>query len=145
MWLGVPSRTESAAELARQNAGRCRTVALDVTSRESWQQAVAQVMAADTRLDVLVNNAGIHEDALLGMMSVAAWEKVRATNLDGVFHGCQAVLPAMRCVAWLRPAPEHCQSTTAACPPPGGKSIKSLKDDQAWRKSELGHQVKAPR
>jgi 3-oxoacyl-[acyl-carrier protein] reductase len=95
VWLGVHSRTESAAELARQNAGRCRTMALEVTSRESWQQAVAQVMAADTRLDVLVNNAGAHEDALLGMMSVAAWEKVRATNLDGVFHGCQTVLPAM--------------------------------------------------
>jgi 3-oxoacyl-[acyl-carrier protein] reductase len=95
VWLGVHSRTESATELVRQNPGRCRTVALDVTSREAWQQAVAQVTAADHRLDVLVNNAGTHEDALLGMMSVTAWEKVRATNLDGVFHGCQAVLPTM--------------------------------------------------
>jgi len=46
-------------------------------------------------LDVLVNNAGRHQDALLGLMPIGTWEDVRATNLDGVFHGCQAVLPAM--------------------------------------------------
>jgi len=46
-------------------------------------------------LHVLHNNAGVHEDALLGTMPVAAWDRVLATNLDSVFHGCQAVLPAM--------------------------------------------------
>jgi 3-oxoacyl-[acyl-carrier protein] reductase len=95
VWLGVHSRRERAEELAGQHPDRCRTLTLDVTSRESWEQAVAQVLAAHARLDVLVNNAGTHEDALLGMMPVAAWEKVRATNLDGVFHGCQAVLPTL--------------------------------------------------
>ena len=95
VWLGVHLRRERAEELAGQHPGRCDIVALDVTSPESWRQAVAQVTSARARLDVLVNNAGTHEDALLGMMSVAAWEKVRATNLDGVFHGCQAVLPVM--------------------------------------------------
>ncbi|MGO9199379.1 MAG: SDR family oxidoreductase [Limisphaerales bacterium] len=95
VWLGVHSRRQRADELAAQNPGRCRSLLLDVTSRESWQQAVAQVLAADARLDVLVNNAGGHQDALLGMMPIGAWEKVRAANLDGVFHGCQAVLPAM--------------------------------------------------
>jgi 3-oxoacyl-[acyl-carrier protein] reductase len=44
---------------------------------------------------VLVNNAGTHEDALLGTMPLLAWDRVLATNLDGVFHGCQAVLPTM--------------------------------------------------
>ena len=89
------SRRERAEELAGQNPGRCRTLVLDVTSPESWQRAVGQVLALDARLDVLVNNAGTHQDALLGMMPLGAWENVRATNLDGVFHGCQAVLPSM--------------------------------------------------
>jgi 3-oxoacyl-[acyl-carrier protein] reductase len=47
------------------------------------------------RIDVLVNNAGIHEDGLLAMLPGAAWERVLSTNLDGTFHGSQAVLPTM--------------------------------------------------
>jgi 3-oxoacyl-[acyl-carrier protein] reductase len=95
VWLGVHSRRERAEELAGQYPNRCRSLVLDVTSCESWYQAVAQVLAIDSRLDVLVNNAGKHEDALLGLMPIGTWENVRATNLDGVFHGCQAVLPTM--------------------------------------------------
>jgi 3-oxoacyl-[acyl-carrier protein] reductase len=95
VWLGVHARRDRTEELAGEYPGRCRSVLLEVASRESWQQAVAQVLAVHGRLDVLVNNAGRHEDALLGMMPAGAWENVRATNLDGVFHGCQAVLPAM--------------------------------------------------
>jgi 3-oxoacyl-[acyl-carrier protein] reductase len=94
-WLAVHSRRDHAEELVREQPDRCRCVALDVTSRESWQQAVAEVLATHSRLDVLVNNAGAHEDTLLGTMPLAAWEKVLTTNLDGVFHGCQAVLPTM--------------------------------------------------
>jgi len=95
VWLGVHSRRERADELAGQYPGRCRCVDLEVTSRDSWEKAVAGVLDADARLDVLVNNAGRHEDALLGMMTISSWENVRAINLDGVFHGCQTVLPTM--------------------------------------------------
>ncbi len=116
VWLGVHAHREQADQLATEASNRCRCLALDVTSRESWQKAVAEILAAHGRLDVLVNNAGLHDDALLGTMPVAAWERVLATNLDGVFHGCQAVLPTMitqrqgRIVnlsslsAWLAPA-----------------------------------------
>jgi len=95
LWLGVHSRRERAVALMARNPGRCRSVELDVASRESWEKAVGQIQAVDGRLDVLVNNAGRHQDALLGMMPTEAWESVRGTNLDGVFHGCQAVLAGM--------------------------------------------------
>jgi 3-oxoacyl-[acyl-carrier protein] reductase len=95
VWLGVHNRQERAKELAGQYPKRCRVAALDVASPESWQKAAAEVLRVGQRLDVLVNNAGIHQDTLLGTMPPAVWERVRATNLDGAFHGCQAVLPAM--------------------------------------------------
>lgn len=95
VWLGVRANREHADQLAQENAGRCFCVALDVTSPESWQSAVKEILTRHQRLDALVNNAGSHEDALLATMQADSWRRVLATNLDGVFHGCQAVLPTM--------------------------------------------------
>jgi 3-oxoacyl-[acyl-carrier protein] reductase len=95
VWLGVRSRRDRADQLAREGRDRCSCLPLDVTSPESWSQAVAQILARHSRLDVLVNNAGSHEDALLANMPVDCWRRVLAANLDGTFHGCQAVLPTM--------------------------------------------------
>jgi 3-oxoacyl-[acyl-carrier protein] reductase len=95
IWLGVHNRRERAEALVQENAERCFCLPLDVTRPESWQQALAEILARHGRIDVLVNNAGTHEDALLGTMPVPAWNRILATNLDGVFHGCQVVLPTM--------------------------------------------------
>ena len=95
VWLGVHSRREHADKLVQENSKRCFCIALNVTSPESWKQTVQQILARHNRIDVLVNNAGCHEDSLLATMPPGSWERVLATNLDGVFHGCQAVLPTM--------------------------------------------------
>ena len=95
VWLGVHHRRERADGLAAANPGRCQVVTLDVTDAGSWKAVVAKILAVHSRLDVLVNNAGTHDDALLAQMRAESWHGVLAVNLDGVFHGCQAVLPAM--------------------------------------------------
>jgi 3-oxoacyl-[acyl-carrier protein] reductase len=95
VWLGVHSRREYADQLAQENAGRCFCIALDVAAPGSWKPAVQEILTRHNRIDVLVNNAGRHEDSLLATMPPESWDRVLATNLDGVFHGCQAVLPAM--------------------------------------------------
>ena len=95
IWLGVRARREQADKLAQANPDRCFCVTLDVTAPESWKQVVNEISVRHGRLDVLVNNAGSHEDSLLATMPADSWKGVLAANLDGVFHGCQAVLPTM--------------------------------------------------
>ncbi len=56
---------------------------------------MAEILAAHARLDVLVNNAGMHHDVFLAQMKLESWRQVLAVNLDGVFLGCQSVLPTM--------------------------------------------------
>ncbi len=95
VWLGVHQRRENAEKLHAQHPDRSACVTVDVASPEQWQQAIAEVLARHGRIDVLVNNAGLHADALLGNMAAGQWKSVLSTNLDGAFHGCQAVLPTM--------------------------------------------------
>lgn len=95
VWLAVHARRDNVDRMAAENPDRCQCLPLDVTSPEAWSRGVARILAESGRLDVLVNNAGFHQDALLGVMSPSAWQGVLAANLDGVFHGCQAVIPPM--------------------------------------------------
>lgn len=94
-WLGVRARRDAADSLAAEFAGRCACVELDVTQAAAWKSAVEKILARHQRVDVLVNNAGTHDDALLATMPAASWDNVLAANLDATFHGCQAVLPSM--------------------------------------------------
>ena len=93
--LAIHQRRQRADALAAEAPDRVDPVLLDVTDPEAWRRTVADLEARHGRLDVLVNNAGSHEDFLLATMPPSAWERVRLANLDAVFHGCQAVLPGM--------------------------------------------------
>jgi NAD(P)-dependent dehydrogenase (short-subunit alcohol dehydrogenase family) len=71
-------------------------LACDVTSDESVQTAVGQVLAKAGRIDLLVNNAGVGLVAGAEESSVEQAKSLFDVNLFGVFRLTNAVLPTMR-------------------------------------------------
>jgi len=92
---------EVAAEIRACN-GEAMTVDLNVTSPESVKEAFAKVIKDKTRVDVLVNNAGIARDGLAVRMKQADWDLVLRLNLDGAFLCIQQALPGMMKNRWGR-------------------------------------------
>jgi 3-oxoacyl-[acyl-carrier protein] reductase len=125
VWLGVRANRIDAETLAAEFAGRCRLIALDVTSAGDWKRAVEEIVSADGRLDVLVNNAGMHRDHLLAAMPDEAWHEVISANLDSVFHGCRAVVEPMMRLRFGRIV--NIASLSAILPPLGQSNYAAAK------------------
>ena len=72
--------------------------AQDVTDETQWSEIVRQIQVRHGGLHILVNNAGIlgPRDAVTPENTrLADWRKVFAVNVDGVFLGCRAAIPAI--------------------------------------------------
>lgn len=79
-------------------------IRVDVTDRVAVDAAVAEVVEAGGRLDILINNAGVVRDAqftkfqdgeLIQQMQESDFDAVFSVNVKGVFHCTQAVVPQM--------------------------------------------------
>jgi 3-hydroxybutyrate dehydrogenase len=70
--------------------------AADMTKPEAIADMIATTVAAHSRLDVLVNNAGIQYVAPLGQFPVEKWDAILSINLSSAFHAMRLALPAMR-------------------------------------------------
>lgn len=84
----------AAASLAEPR--RHLALAVDVTRPAGVEQAVATVLEATGRIDILVNSAGVALLEPAGEVSEAAWERTLAVNLTAPLLLAQAVAPAMR-------------------------------------------------
>ena len=79
-----------------ERGGDILFVHLDVTSEESWANAVTATVARFGKLDVLVNNAGVGAAGLVEDTTAADWDRVMEINAKGVFLGTKATIPALR-------------------------------------------------
>jgi 2-dehydro-3-deoxy-L-rhamnonate dehydrogenase (NAD+) len=89
---------QDAAALATTAAalGAAHTVTLDVTDPAAVADAAASTAAVLGRLDILVAAAGITgPNAPVRDYPTAAWDRVIAVNLNGVFYCNRAVVPFM--------------------------------------------------
>ena len=93
---GAAEATRFAAEGAHVVAGDVLDhdgIHLDVTSAASWAAAVEHAVGLHGRIDVLVNNAGVHASALVHEMAETDFRAVLDVNLLGPVLGIQAVVP----------------------------------------------------
>jgi 3alpha(or 20beta)-hydroxysteroid dehydrogenase len=77
--------------------GEAVYVHLDVTNESDWRNAISATLGRFSRLDVLMNNAGIViPRVLIEKRTVEEWDRVMAVNLRGVFLGTKHAIPQMR-------------------------------------------------
>ena len=84
---------ETVAEIKKNGEGFF--VKLDVSNREQSKQMVKTTLENYGRIDILINNAGIAQDAFLSKMTEEQWDKVINVNLKGVFNCTQSVVEVM--------------------------------------------------
>ncbi|MDG2334966.1 MAG: SDR family NAD(P)-dependent oxidoreductase [Myxococcota bacterium] len=86
------AETVSAAE---ERGRKTFSLKVDVADPEAMQTFARKTEIALSRVDLLVNNAGIGVGGLFVDVPLDAWNKVLNINILGVVHGCQAFLPGM--------------------------------------------------
>ena len=82
-----------AAELSR--SGECIAIAANLSLESECQRLAAEIAAREDHLDVLVNNAGATWGAPMAEYDEAAFERVLALNVKGVFHLTKFLRPLL--------------------------------------------------
>ena len=95
----VTAQNVAAAIIAA--GGQAQAVAFDVTDAAATATALETLLAAGP-IQVLVNNAGIHDDAVFPGMRLDQWQRVLDVSLNGFFHVTQPLTMPMIRTRWGR-------------------------------------------
>ncbi|HYP86242.1 3-oxoacyl-ACP reductase FabG [Variovorax sp.] len=102
--LHANSRPEAVHALAEQitrDGGKAQCHVFDLRSDDACAQA-CQAILAEGPVQILVNNAGVHDDAVLPGMQAGQWHKVVDVSLNGFFRVTQPLLLPMLRTRWGR-------------------------------------------
>lgn len=94
-------KAEAVVTAIRAAGGSAEAVAFDVTDRAATAAALETLLAAGT-IQILVNNAGIHADAVFPGMSGEQWDSVIAVSLNGFYNVTQPLTMPMIRTRWGR-------------------------------------------
>ena len=95
------ARAETVVADIRAAGGSAEAVAFDVADGEATRQAIDALLQAGP-IQVVINNAGIHDDGPMAGMSAAQWKRVIDVSLHGFFHVTQPLLLPMARTRWGR-------------------------------------------
>lgn len=94
-------RAEALAQRLRGEGARAQAVRFDVCDREATAQALAQLLD-EGPIQVLVNNAGVHDDAVFPGMRGEQWDRVIDVSLNGFYNVTQPLMLPMIRTRWGR-------------------------------------------
>jgi 3-oxoacyl-[acyl-carrier protein] reductase len=95
----------AAAELAHSLTGQgfaANTLCCDLTDFEATERALRRLAEQAPPIQVIVHNAGTHDDMPLAGMSARVWRDVLAVSLDGFFAVTRPLLLPMMATRWGR-------------------------------------------
>ena len=95
------ARAEQLVADIRAAGGSAQAIAFDVADEDATRAGI-DALLADGPVQVVVNNAGIHDDAPMAGMSSAQWRRVVDVSLHGFFHVTQPLLLPMARTRWGR-------------------------------------------
>ncbi len=88
-------------EEIRATGGAGNVVSFDITDAAATRQAIEGLLEAGP-IQILVNNAGLHDDAVLPGMRSEQWHRVIEVSVNGFFHATQPLLLPMIRTRWGR-------------------------------------------
>ena len=92
---------QALAEELRQLGGSAESVRFDVVDPVATEAALTRLLAQGP-IQILVNNAGVHDDAVLPGMAREQWSRVLDVSLNGFFNVTQPLLLPMIRTRWGR-------------------------------------------
>jgi len=95
------AEAERIAAAIREAGGSAEAVGFDVTDAETCERILTALGEASP-IQVLVNNAGVHDDAPMAGMSHAQWRRAIDVSLNGFFNVTQPLLMPMMRARWGR-------------------------------------------
>ena len=98
---GHPKTAEQVAEKIAANGGAASVACFDVADGQATEKALQELLK-EGPIQVLVNNAGIHEDAPMAGMTPEQWTRVIDVSLHGFFHVTRPLLLPMIGTRWGR-------------------------------------------
>jgi 3-oxoacyl-[acyl-carrier protein] reductase len=98
---GQPRRAEEIAAEIMTHGGAAEAVRFDVTDAAETRGTLTQLLEAGP-IQILVNNAGIHDDAVMPGMRPEQWSHVIDVSLNGFFNVTQPLLLPMIRTRWGR-------------------------------------------
>ncbi len=92
---------ESLVASIKASGGSAQAVAFDVSQAQACLDQLSPILEAGA-IQVVVNNAGIHDDAVLPGMTAQQWHRVIDVSLHGFFNVTQPLLMPMIRTRWGR-------------------------------------------